>query len=234
MSNEVAKRPAGAVPAYLQSDDLGVDTIGQKDIIIPRLKIIQPTTKDKDEGWKDGYLYNSMTRESSKSIEMFILMYWPSTIWFSEDFKMLGQTYIDASTKHEVIVGQPGDPDKGKSCYNYMVLTDIEKALETKEIPIPSIFSCMSAAQKTARQLNSKLMLNAQSKKIPIWAQLVEVKTVLQKFDKGQAYMPVFAFPRLANKEEADLLKQAFMAARNMQHRASKVGDDEFVEKTPF
>ena len=220
------------VPSYLQvpDADLGNDNIDASDIVIPRVKIVQPTSnaaKESIKGIKDGDLYNTLGMESyGNELSFFVLLFWKSRVWFSDDFKLLGTHYLDATTKEEIWFGGQVEQcktnwDAGKDSFNYMVLPeeDLKQALKTKEIPFPCIFSCISAAMGKARQLNGKITTNAM-KRIPIYGQLITMTTVAQKFPKGTAYMPLFSYGRYANQAEFSFMQELHPRCKDLQRRA--------------
>lgn len=218
------------LPTYLQvkDDELGTDTIDPNDIVIPRLKIVQSTTQVKQvANLKDGEFYNSLTNEPyGAQVSIFVLLYWKSRVWFTDDFKMRGTIYMDAATKEQIKFGNEiefceSNWDKGIDAFNYMVVTDKElnNALKKGELPFPSIYSCMSASMKYARQLNGKLKADS-LKKLPIYSHLITIKTQLEKFTKGQAFMPHFEYGRVANESEFKFLKELHNKCKTLQRRA--------------
>lgn len=228
------------LPAYLQvKDDLGVENIESSDVVIPRIKICQSTStqiKEEVQGIKDGDIYNSLTKEVyGDTINLVILLYWKSTIWFTDDFKLIGTIYKDIATGEEIQLGNDikhclEHKNEGIDAFNYMVLTDKElgQAIKTKSIQFPSIFSCLSAAMGNARQLNGKLKTNSLDR-IPIYAQVVTVKTQLKKFSKGQAFMPTFSYPRYVNEQEMVFLKEFHAKCKDLQKRADVHVEEETV-----
>ena len=216
------------VPNYLvqEDNDLGVDSIGPEDIQIPRLKIVQGPSQIKQDfpkKFRDGDIYNSLTKMNlGDEVEFFVLNHWKSNVWFSEDFKMIGTTYFDKATKQEIFVGQDEEycrshKDEAINSHNYMIVM-ADELEEGKPVPFPIIFSCASAAVKSARQLNGRILENA-NKKLPIWSQLVSMTTILQKFTKGSAYLPDFSYPRYATKGEAAKLQQLFKASKSLLNK---------------
>jgi len=230
------KAPA-ELPAYLQTDDTGVETIEPSDIVIPRIKIAQSTSHNAKKiitELKDGDVYNSLSNESyGNKVNIFVLLYWKSRVWFTDDFKMRGTIYNDIVTREKVKFGSDTSYcekhwDEGIDAYNYMVITEkeLQQSIKTNQIPFPSIFSCMSAAISSARQLNGKLKTNS-LKRIPIYGQLTTIETYEHKFKKGQAFMPRFKYGRYATEEEFKFLKDFHNKCKELQKRA-----DVHVEET--
>jgi hypothetical protein len=187
-----------ALPAYYQGDT-GADQIDPNDTIIPRLKICQGQSNIKSTATiKDGEFYNHLTGEVyGPAVEFYVVGYQKSRIWF-KDFKLICIEYVDQKTKQRVRSGDENvclDYDSGKDSFNYMVVLkkDLAGAIKANTIPNMMIFSCMSAAGRAARQLNGKLLFNAQ-RKIPIFAQEIICSTNLEKFKTGSAHMPMFRY----------------------------------------
>jgi hypothetical protein len=228
------------LPAYLTSDGaLGIENITADDVVIPRLKIVQgqTTAKEANPDLKDGEFYHSVSNESlGKEIELFVLLMWNSRIWFSDGQKWLGAEFTDINTKERVRIGDIDFTDKevydkGIKCYNYMVVLNdqVQESLSQGVLPEILIFTCASAAQKPARNLNGRLQMNGR-KKFPIFAQKVKVTTTLKKFSIGSAYMPSFSFPNLATENEAKVLKALFQQSSKLQ--SNKAAHEE-TEKEP-
>lgn len=227
----IAKKQASDVPAYLQdTDDLGTDDIGSEDIVIPRLKVCQAQSRvhEVNNKIKDGQVYNSVSNEALPDpVEVFIVYHWKSDVWFSDDFKLLCTCFRDPDTKEQVWFGQDVEvckkrPDDAKNCHNYMVITaqDLKSCVKNKEYPMPLILSCMSAAVTSARKLNSKIKMNA-GKRMPIYAQPVEITSSLQKFTKGNAYIPEFSFVnKYATKDEFEFLKEYHKMCKVLHKRS--------------
>ena len=201
------------VPTYLQKQgELGVNNIGIEDMQIPRLKIVQGPSQIKQAlpQIKDGEIYNTLTNEIYKQpVIVFLLLFWKSHVWFSEDFKLLCTSYDDIVTGEKIVFGNHpellNDPDSATLSFNYMLIpkNDLMK------MPFPLIFSCMSTATKPARQLNGLLKRNA-AQKIPIFGQSIEITTKLVQFTKGQSYHPVFKMSEYATEEEFAILSELY------------------------
>jgi len=225
------KKDIIVVPKYLttvDSSELGTDSIDASDIQIPRLKIVQGSSQIKTQfpSFKDSEFYNSVSNENyGNKVSFFVLLHWKSMVWFSDDFKLRCISYRDAITGEEIVFGNECEyclthPEEGKKSHNYMIVLeqDLKTAIEKNEMPFPLIFSCMSAAIKYARQLNGKLKTNS-FKRIPIYGQLIEVVTELEKFRKGQAYMPKFSYKRYPDEKEFVLLRELYRQCKLLQRR---------------
>ena len=236
--NVPAKKEAAGVPAYLVSKDgdLGNEGISPNDVRIPRLKITQKSSKYTDKvEIKNGEIYNTLTgKNMGASIEFHVLLMWKSFVWFSEDFKMLGTKYRDIVTNEEVIMGTPGKPDNAKESWNYMVITreDLATCIKNHQLTFPSIFSCISASLSGARQLNSKIQINA-NQKVPCWAQIVSMTSEAKEYPKGTAWMPVFKFPGFCNETEVKALKALRENCKKLYQQKAVHMEEEEEEAKP-
>lgn len=219
-STEVARKTtsiAAAVPDYLKTNDMGVDNIKSSDMVIPRLKIVQGLSRVKDENdaLKEGEFYHTLTKESmGNSVIFYVLFFWPSLIWFSEDQKFLGSEHNDGSQL--VRIGDINFDDmavrsKALGAFNYMIC--LSKDITSGTLPEILIYSATSAAQRPARNLNGKLKYNAQ-KQVPIWGQKIKMTTLKKQFPRGSAYMPQFQFGSFASEGEAAVLKELYNMAK--------------------
>lgn len=218
------------VPKYLQDVDanmMGVDTIEAEDIQIPRLKILQGSSKIKTEkpelNLKEGTYYNSITGEDyGNSLEMYILLTWKSQVWFTEDFKLKCISYKDIKTKEIITFGDCDNCDLADSnrTYNYQFIMkdELESAVANNRIPIPMMMHWGSAASTYAKQLNGKLKTNAQ-RGIPIYGQRVKMTTFLKPFKIAPAYMPQFSYGKFPTEDEFKLLKILYSYAVSLQSR---------------
>lgn len=218
------------IPKYLQDVDaamMGVDTIEAEDIQIPRLKILQGSSKIKTEkpelDLKDGTYYNSITGEDyGKRVEMYVLLTWKSMVLFTEDFKLKCISYKDIKTKETIIFGdcEGCDMSEANKTYNYQFIMkkELEDAVLNNRIPIPMMMHWSSAASTYAKQLNGKFKTNAQ-RGIPIYGQKIVMTTFLKPFKIAPAYMPQFSYGEFPTEDEFKLLKILFSYAVSLQSR---------------
>jgi len=94
------------VPDHLRSKSgaTGTEGMGADDVSVPRIKICQALSRAKDtlENLKDGDFYHSSDGVLGKEIEVFVLAYWKSTIWFRNS-KLVGVEMANPSNKVEMI-----------------------------------------------------------------------------------------------------------------------------------
>ena len=245
MSNDKAiQKTDEAVPKYLQVKDnqTGAENISANDIVVPRIKICQALSEIKKENKDvtDGMIYSNMGEVFGEVLKFFPLLFWRSTVWFSEDKKLLCTVFTDPESREPVVFGN--DPDLVKASdkelaekkvtmsdsHNYMIIPEktLAQALKKGEIPFPTIYSGMSAAIKYCRQLNGKIKTNS-LKKIPIYGQLVAMKTQADTFKKGEAYMPRFGYGRFASEDEFKFLQELQKSCRQLLTRSEAHTYDE-------
>ena len=123
-------------PSYLtqvKGDDLGISSIKPEDVTIPRLKIVQSTSrtaKKTNKELEEGMYYNHVTFNSyGNKLTFFVLLFWDSTVWFTDDFKMMGSKRSDVVTGRTIF---NGDEDyckshEGNESFNY-IKSDYEKS----------------------------------------------------------------------------------------------------------
>ena len=226
------------LPAYMQgAKDLGVEDIGNEDVIVPRIKICQAMTTVKDEidGLNNGMFYSSTKELMGEEIKIFVLSFYKAKTWFDND-KLLGYEAFDKKTKEytrfgdkmEEILASKEKYDEGIDSYNYVAIlqSELREAMASGGTPSMYIFTCASAAMKPAKQLNSKLKKMA-TRGVPIYGNLITVHSEAIKFDKGSAYMPVFpSTDEFANEDEFRELAIAHEIANDTALKAQKSEGD--------
>ena len=235
MTNEVTTTNQ-SLPSYLPKDiDTGTDTIGSEDVIIPRIKIVQAMSAIKDTlSVNEGQFYTADGTLIEDILECFVLLHWKSKVWFSEDQKLDGIEFTDAATKQRIQAGPKmqeilADPQwyaSGDDCNNYMIVR--REALSGGGVPTVYLYTAQGAANKYAKQLNSKLKANGRNG-IPIYCQSVMMGTTKEKFNQGSAFMPQFTYGDFATEAEFTILKKMFDAAKEHQARTETTTSEEEV-----
>ena len=216
------KKPQGEVPAYVkQGSALGVDNFDMKDIVIPRLKIVQGQTRAKASNPKliDGSFYHTVSEDilcpPGKVIILYFLLKWSGRIIFDEKLKFVASEYTDYNTKAKIAMGDPVDDQDPRwmDCINYFVLPQAEliQAIKTHVPPDPMIYTAMSASMGPAKKLNSHFK-NAGKRGYSMCSHKVHCSASLEKFDKGNAFMPIFSPKGYASEKEY----AAFVAMYNI------------------
>lgn len=91
-STEVATQSASAFavdqPSYINPESRrGSEEVGTKDLVIPRLEIVQAQGAAKDAGIPEGHLYNSATMEEIGDVAYFVPVYFRAEylVWKDQD-----------------------------------------------------------------------------------------------------------------------------------------------------
>lgn len=227
-NTQLVKANEGGVPDYYRSAGLtGAEEISANDISIPRLKICQGVSKIKGvlKEIKDGEYYNTLTNEVyGPEIVFFPVFFFKSRIWFSEDFQFLASEYFDSKRGEYVRTGDlkviKESYDSGMDSFNYSIV--LEKDLKAGELNFLA-FSLTSASLRAGRQLNGKIKYNAANQR-PLWTTAVKATTLLQKFQKGQACLPVFSFPeKILSEVEFKKLMELHNLCRDMHEKLAAV-----------
>jgi hypothetical protein len=208
-------------PAHIRQDtQRGSENVGMKDLVMPRLEIVQalsPALKNGDAGYiqgaKQGDLNNSVTRELYGDGVLVVPVHYSEQylVWkkFSEGGGFFGafNTMEDANAKAEA--------EGGKQAHIEVVDTPLHlcMVLNPKD---GSITECMIPMAKTkakvSRKLNSQIKLLGRDR----FADTFRFSTVREKNKKGQEYYN-FAVARVgftpkAGYEAAERLYEAIKA----------------------
>jgi hypothetical protein len=167
MTKSVAKKQE-AVPAFLKdamNDNRGNENVGQDDLIIPRLCIIQalsPEIKKKDpayiEGAEQGMLFNSVSRKLyGNSVTVIPVMYEkPYLLW--KDRKLgggFGGSFKTMAEANEAIVALPANEQDGWEAVDtptHLCLL-VDEGFQEIAIPMPK------SKAKVSRQWNSMIRM---------------------------------------------------------------------------
>ena len=243
-TTSVAERPTTevAAPSYMAGakSSLTTGTIGTGDIVVPRTKICQPLSREKENmGLKDGDWYNHATGDDyGKELSFFILVRYSSRIWLEKGTQKLLALETDElkvvdgrlTKVGQVRFGKDAERmikdhyEDGCDCDNYVIVTESAAAtsLATRQLPDYAISTHMRAARKYTKPLNLKLKSNG-NKGIPIFGQLVHAVNVKESFPQGDAWMPTFSYPRLASEKEFGMLDEFFPIAVELTRREGTV-----------
>jgi hypothetical protein len=229
-----------SVPAYMANskNSQTTGTIGMTDVVVPRLKICQGLSEDKEKlGMKDGDWYNSAAAEVyGKSLDFFILVRFSSRVWFEKGTKKMLALETDELRVVDgrlervgmVRIGKDADRiindhyEEGNDCDNYVVVTEraAAQSLLTKQLPEYAVYTAMKAARTYTKQLNLKLKNNGR-KGVPIYGQLVHSENIKDSFPAGDAWMPDFTYPRFASQVEFGMLEEFFPLAVELTKKVS-------------
>jgi len=239
--NTPAKKPQAEVPAYLnQGPALGVDNIGMEDIVIPRLKIVQGQSRAKANNKKliDGAWYHSVTENiicpPDEALTLYFLLKWGGRIIFDDNLKFVASEYTDYNSKETIAIGEPVDDKDPRwiDCINYFVVTqaDLIDGIKSGVAPDPFIYSAMSASMTPAKKLNSHFKA-AGKRNFSMFAHRIIATTQMQKFDKGNAFMPVFTPKGYASEKEFAGLKALYKICSKLASTEAAQKEDEKEER---
>lgn len=199
-SDKLAKQnqnTALAMPDYIENESKGTETLGTKDITIPRLKLVQSLSDEHvDGGVAEGNFVNAITKENyGTKIDVNVILATSGLIMFEKGKKGKDAKIISRFFKGNMIpplnpelVLDPKnqqwtkDKDSGKDVpplaiqvYQYIILVNGKDMLS---------FSLMKTGIKAARHLNTLLKM----RNIPSYAQAFKLESVLEKSPSGPYY----------------------------------------------
>lgn len=209
MTDETAvvkkENTAVALPDYIENEQKGAESLGAKDVIIPRLKLVQGLSDEHvDSGIAEGNFVNAITKENyGTKINMAVILATKGLIMFEKgkkgkDAKIISRSFagnmipplkpelvLDPKNQQwteeiikdddGVVTGKKPVPPRAITVYQYIVLVNGRDMLS---------FSLMKTGVKAAKQLNTLLKM----KNIPTYSQNFTVESVLTKSDAGPYY----------------------------------------------
>lgn len=227
ITKEVALQVASELPSFmkgLSKADLGVDSIGQEDVVIPRLKICQALSKVKKTVEPGHYYVNIDNADLGDKVRFVVCSHFKSKVWFDKkDRSFMGTELLDENgspnvtgPQADLIMRDQDVYDQGQDCQNYMVVMekDVKNAVKTGAPLAPVLFTCSSAALKSARQLNSRLFVEAK-RGVPIYGHVIEATTNEQEFQAGSAFMPAFEFAGIVDQDAFNVLVKFHAIAKS-------------------
>ena len=218
MSKEVAKKKSTAVSTenafagYMGKDyNDGVD---DDSLILPRIKIVQGTTKDKQDTQVGEFLHN-LKGSLTNSIEFFILLAWKTRILFSDDNQNIRCRATDgkvsnqgenvgvecAKCKFSKWEGNTKPPCTLIYTYAIVLRKELSEAIKNGTLLPPTTIGFHSTGTKVAKFLNTNIRIGTGQGK-PIWAELIKLSTEKKTFDKGDSFVPVAKIGATLNPAE--------------------------------
>lgn len=193
---EVATVPdAPAEVAFADGDDGFVGFDGD-DLVIPRLRIAQPTNR---QDWTPGKFYESLSDESFDSLEGVVaLKLSKSRVWFEspgdDQPTCASDDFIKPSARIETPVapfcgdcpnaqwGPERQPPICNETWNFLLVHN----------GMPYFIAFSSAALANTRKLVTALFLRAKQLKKPLWGFQFDIGLKKREFAQGVAFMPTF------------------------------------------
>jgi len=194
-ATEVVAVPEPMPPATVAGDD-GFVGFEQEDLVIPRLRIAQPTNR---QDWTPGKFYESLSDESFEKLEGVVaLRLNKSRVWFEESGDQptcASDDFIKPSPRIENPVapfcgdcpnsqwGVDRTPPICNETWNFLLVHG--------GMPYHIAFS--SSALANTRKLVTALFLRAKQLKKPLWGFQFDIGLKKVEFARGVAYMPTFS-----------------------------------------
>jgi hypothetical protein len=191
------------VPATTSGDQLpatggGEGFVGfdQDDLVIPRLRIAQPTNR---QDWTPGKFYESLSEESFDTLEGVVaLQLNKSRVWFEDSGEGQPTCASDDNVRPAARIESPVAPFCG-DCPNAQWSGKVPPICnETWNFLIvhqgmPYYISFSSAALSNTRKLVTALFLRSKQMKKPLWGFQFDIGLKKQTFNQGVAFMPTFS-----------------------------------------
>jgi hypothetical protein len=211
MSNEVAKSESHA-PAVVASG-MGFEGVSQDDLIVPRLKIVQPTSQEGTAGT----FRDTVSGEESATLEDVVVLKMTKARRLFEDSDlrcasddMLKPRGSIADPIHSECATCPlavwttvdgkRTPPKCAETWNFLVVHE----------GLPYYMTFHGAAMTNVRKFITAITLRAAKLKANLFDFVMTLELDEKKFDKGRAYMPVFSNLRVENDEENKSINMEF------------------------
>jgi len=217
-------------------DDSYDDNIDRKDIKLPRIKIIQGSSKDKGKG-KDGEFINSITNDCyGKPIKIIPIFHWKSQVMFDEKLNMIAQSLDHIVSNFGDCRGtfckdcklQKWNGDVPPDCnevFNFAIAfpEELDEIIKNRVMLPPLILSLMRTGTTAAKYMVTNIRIN-RGRKIPIWANIIEITTYLKQFPTQPAWVPKAKIVGVVNPKEkikADYLDRLHRSYKEMRLNVS-------------
>lgn len=188
-----------AAPSFIPDSGKGLEQIGLKDMVLPRLSLCQSNTPARDKlskeylkGLSEGQFFNTLTRENfGEKIIVVPLFFYHSRIMF-KDMKEGGGIICQAPDGvhcqmnnggpclHEAW-GANGEPPECSEFFNYPSLIYRGPGSKTSELVIVSM---KTTGLKAGRTLNSLMRIRGKA----AYAGIYELSSVPDQNKSGQSY----------------------------------------------
>jgi len=206
MSKELVTQEERAVTKYERYDVAGADTLDRSDIVLPRVRVRQPTSKF-GTPQDAGKFHNNLTEQFSDTISAVVLRVSKGRVMWADKFDGSDMPMCASDDAQEPRGGIGiSDPQSGpcKTCpfsqwgenhepprcslvYTYL-------CADRNEDDMPFLISAMRTSVKAAKKLNTLVKMFGIRKEMSIG-------TVLREEDKGQWYELLFQVARPLSQE---------------------------------
>lgn len=234
MADELVKQEHGALMAPSAQPDLrGTEHIGKEDMKMPRLCLVQPTTKqlvDGIEGFKVGHIFNDLTGDvyGPGPIEVVIVRADPQR--YMEFYplndgggvKDYNVPHGDPRTLFTKDAAGRSVPPVATAFYDYVVL--VLPSLE------PIAISFKGTGLKAAKQLNGLIVMRRK----PIFAGKYSLTTAMSQNAKGKFAVWVVRNAGEASATDLPIAEQAYEAFRGKALEITREhAEDELAGEVP-
>ncbi len=239
MKTEITTKTSDEL-AYLREDDpemMGTEEIERGDVKLPRLKLVQGTTKEKF-GADPGELIHSVTGKNyGKSMLIIAIVFWKSNIKFDKQMQiecqsldhkvnMKGDPCLECGQNKFGADGQVPTCNEG---YNFMIAEkdELAEAIKEKRVLSPLVLSFMRSAVPTARTMLTAIKLNV-GRQFPIYCQYFDLNIPAEPkdFGTGSAFVPKVAIKSYATPEEKEYLKSLHVEFSKLRRIVDVSPDD--------
>jgi hypothetical protein len=192
-------------PAKTTHQPRGLEDVDQEDLVIPRFSIVQPMS---EEGTPGHFRDNIGGAESEDLVGLVPLKWRKGRVYFDDDgLRCASDDRITPADRIEEPVADrcAGCPSgQWRSDGGKRVKPDCSEtwSLLCAHEGVPYFITFKSAAMKATKRLLTQLKLQAQKHRRDLCGFQFDVRLVLEKFDVGKAYLPVFENLRLVDKDD--------------------------------
>ncbi len=190
------------------SDVPGLEEFDSKDIIMPRRKLVQATTRDVEPAVIGQYL-DGLSGEAKKSVDAIVLRYSHTRAMFKEGV-FSGEGLVCASNDGRTprpqiaeppshvcedcpmaVWGNDGEKPACRAGYTFLMIDTADDS--------PFMITFAGTAIRPAKKLISNVAL----KRRPFYAFRVRISSEMKQDDRGKWYAPVFAAVPMDPKKDA-------------------------------
>jgi len=219
MAKEITK-PNAVPKEYISPSGvpIGTESISGEDILLPRIRIIQPTSLDSQDGV--GKLKNSVTGEIHEKVDLIPLMMRRGWICFPE-----GQTH---SAPESICFSPPLENDESLAAECWRLGSWYEARIKYPTCSDVREFPCLSSDGKlsavsfkgTGIREAKKLITQVKFRGTPFFFYTVELTTEKAEGQKGIYYIPQL---KITDETNTGIRKQCLEAVKFLRTRRIQV-----------
>jgi hypothetical protein len=240
MADELVPQDSGELDIAglegLGAEGLGLDSITSRDLVIPRIAILQalsPAVNGDNPTERAGDIFNVTTQENyGRSIEFITLAYWISrTKWETPDITSPVEC-IASDGEHGSKFGNcascpfsqwsQGKPPQCTEFKNLLILPRLNEG-DVSDSPFAIYAAKRASIRPMNRFLTSIKMLKKGTVTLPIFASIWEMKSEALKGPKGTYFAPSFRRTGFITNEMVKPLMNRFNEFKAIRDEAMKV-----------